>query len=150
MRSKIQMASFDNEHSADTVYLPHVGSSDKHFLCQGDWYVFSVHFLHHSALEDDVGARIWVLNSEWALLILIYLCCRSGRCYAETVSALIVCVSDPSRHWALLPLVTAVASSWWMAAGCSDSHPPKKNLLLVVSPQNFTLGIYIYIYILLI
>lgn len=65
MRLKIQMASFDNGHSADTVYLPHVGFPNKHFLCQSDWYVLSMHFLHHGALGDDVSARIWVLNSEW-------------------------------------------------------------------------------------
>lgn len=58
MRLKIQMASFDNGHSADTVYLLHVGSSNKHFLCQSDWYVLSVRFLHHAALGDNVGARI--------------------------------------------------------------------------------------------
>ena len=68
MRLRIQIASFDNRHSADTVYLPHVGSSNKHFLCQCDWYVLSMHFLHHGALEDAVGARIWVLNSEWVPL----------------------------------------------------------------------------------
>lgn len=60
------MASFDKGHSADTAHLPHIGSSNKHFLCQSDWYVLSTHFLHHGALEDDAGARIWVLNSERA------------------------------------------------------------------------------------
>lgn len=125
------MESFDNGHSADTAYLPHVGSSNKHFLCQSDWYVLSMHILHHGALEDDVGARIWVLNSEWVPLVLIYLCCRSGRCYTKTVSALIVCVSDPSRHWALLLFVTALASSWWMAAHCTD---PQKTHVCALSP----------------
>lgn len=125
------MASFDNGHSADTACLRHVGSSNKHFLCQSDWYVLSMHFLHHGALEDDVGAGIWVSNGERVPLILIYLCCRSGRCYTKTVSALIVCVSDPSRHWALLLFVTALASSWWMAARCTD---PQKTHVYAVSP----------------
>lgn len=50
------MASFDNGHSADTARLPHVGSSNQHFLCQSDGYVLSMHFLHLQ--EDDVGAGI--------------------------------------------------------------------------------------------
>lgn len=127
MRVKIQMTSFDNGHSADMAYLPHVGSSSKHFLRQSDWYVLCT-FLH---MEYDVGATIWVSNSGWLPLILIYLCCRSGRCYTETVSALIVCVSDPSRHWALLLFVTALASSWRMAAHCTD---PLKTHVDAVSP----------------
>lgn len=126
------MASFDNGHSADTACLPHVGPSNKHFPCQSDWYILSMHFLHHSALEDDVGAGIWVSYGARVPLILIYLCCRSGRCYTKTVSALIVCVSDPSRHWALLLFATALASSWWMAARCTD---PQKTHVCAVSPQ---------------
>lgn len=125
------MASFDNGHFADMACLLHVGSSNKHFLCQSDWYVLSMHFLHQGAVEDDVGAGIWVSNGERVPLILIYLCWRSGRCYTKTVSALIVCVSDPSRHWALLLLVTALASSWWMAVRCTD---PQKTHVYAVSP----------------
>lgn len=53
-------------------------------------------------------------------LILIYLCWWSGRCCTKTVSALIVCACDPSRHWALLLFVSALASFWWMAAHGAD------------------------------
>lgn len=137
MRLKIQMASFDNGRCADTAYLPHVGSSNKHFLRVSDWYVLSVHFfliyLFFLHLEDDVGARIWLLKREWVPLILIYLCCRSGRCYTETVSALIVCVSDPSRHWALLLFVTALASfldEWQHTARIRERKIKQKNARL--------------------
>lgn len=40
-------------------------------------------------------------------LILICLCGWSGRCCTNTVSALIVCACDPSRHCALLLFVSA-------------------------------------------
>lgn len=94
--------------------------------------LFSFFFLH---LEDDVGARIWVLKREWVPLILIYLCCRSGRCYTATVSALIVCVSDPSRHWALLLFVTALASflDEWQHAARNPRKKKTKNKIKCMS-----------------
>lgn len=68
---------------------------------------------------------MWVQGYEFEAandfpLILIYLCWWSGRCCTKSVSALIVCACDPSRHWALLLFVSALASSWWMAAHGAD------------------------------
>lgn len=58
MRLKIQMASFDSGHTADMAYLPHVGSSNKHFPRQSDWYILSMHFFY-------IGKMMWVQGYEF-------------------------------------------------------------------------------------
>lgn len=101
--------------------LPHVGSSYKHCLCQSDWYVLSMHFLHHSAAADDAAARIWVSNGEWVFCYWSICVVLQVR-YENYVSFDCLC----QRSEATLSSLTALASSPWMAALCTD--PPRAHV----------------------
>lgn len=87
------MASFDNGHSADTVYLPHVGSSNKHFLCH-EWLICIKHALFTSRCSGrwceckDMSFKQWMSSPHIDLFVLpewqvLYEDCVSFDCLCQ-------------------------------------------------------------------
>lgn len=117
---KIQMASFDSGHTADTAYFPHFGSSNKHFLCQSDWYVLSIPLFYIWKMTSVRGYEFEAVNefpSYWSICVAGVAGARRRLCQ------LWLFVSVIRADIELLLFVTALPF-WWMAAHCTDPTVP--------------------------